>query len=165
MPAQSQGSAEVEARTRELGQELYLLLKSYRPAANERFQDRLMSVLMADTSLRTSLLRFIDVLAALPESGDVRRTADLFREYFRGDYSGLPAFQRLALMAARSPLAPDLALASLARRATRLTASRFIVPPKPDTVADAIQNLEEGNRNVLAGMHPLAPIYLKSTIF
>ena len=122
MPLQSPGSAEVEARTQELGQELHLLLKSYRPAANERFQDELMSVLMADTSLRTSLLRFVDVLAAIPPGGDARRIASLFREYFRGDYSNLPVLQRLALMAAKSPLAPDLALASLARRRITMVA-------------------------------------------
>ena len=148
MPPQSEGSAEVEARTRELGEQLYLLHKSYRPSASERFQSGLMSVLMEDTSLRTSLLRFVDVLAALPESGDAGRTAALFREYFRGDYPSLPVFQRLALMVARSPLVPDLALAFLARRATRLTAGRFIVPPRPDIVANAIQKLGEGNRNV-----------------
>ncbi len=148
MPPQSEGSAEVEARTRELGEQLYLLHKSYRPGASERFQSALMSVLMEDPSLRTSLLRFVDVLAALPESGDAGRTAALFREYFRGDYSSLPVLERLALMVARSPLVPDLALAFLARRATRLTASRFIVPPRPDIVANAIQKLGEGNRNV-----------------
>ena len=95
MPPQLEGSAEIEARTRELGEQLYLLHKSYRPGASERFQSALMSVLMEDTSLRTSLLRFVDVLAALPESGDAGRTAVLFREYFQGDYSSLPILERL----------------------------------------------------------------------
>jgi RHH-type proline utilization regulon transcriptional repressor/proline dehydrogenase/delta 1-pyrroline-5-carboxylate dehydrogenase len=148
MPLPSISPAGVEARTQELGQELYLLLERYQPSANERLQDGLMSALMADASLRTNLLRFIDVLAALPAGGDGQRTADLFREYFRGDYPGLPFLEKLALMAARSAFAPDLALAFLARRATRLTASRFIVPLKADTVAGTIRELGLRDRKV-----------------
>ena len=148
MPPQSTNTAEVEARTQQLGKELFAWMHRYHPSPDQRWRDSLMSALMANTALRTSLMRFVDVLAALPENGDSQRTASLFREYFRRDYPSLPVLERLALMAARSPLAPDLAVAALARRAVRLTASRFIVPMKADSIAGTIQKLAAGDRNV-----------------
>ena len=66
-----------------------------------------MALLMEDTSLRTRLLRFVDVLAALPEDRRGHRTAALFREYFRDKFPGLPRPVRLALAAAKSPHFPD----------------------------------------------------------
>lgn len=138
----------MEARTQELGQQLFELLQGYHPSPKQLVLDGLMSAMMANTPLRTSLMRFVDVLAALPGEGSNERIADLFREYFERDYPALPVLERLALMAARSPLAPDLAVAYLARRAVRLTASRFIVSMKENTVADTIRKLEEGKRGV-----------------
>jgi RHH-type transcriptional regulator, proline utilization regulon repressor / proline dehydrogenase / delta 1-pyrroline-5-carboxylate dehydrogenase len=147
MKTQVINPAEVEARTQELGQQLYRQLRSYHPSTNERLQDWLMALLMEDTSLRTRLLRFVDVLAALPEDRRGHRTAALFREYFRDEFPGLPLPVRLALAAARSPQFPDPILAWSVRHITQLIASPFIVPPGPDTIGQTVQQLGEGGRN------------------
>jgi RHH-type proline utilization regulon transcriptional repressor/proline dehydrogenase/delta 1-pyrroline-5-carboxylate dehydrogenase len=147
MKMQTINPVEVEARTQELGQQLYRHLRGYRPSTNERLQDWLMALLMEDNSLRTRLLRFVDVLAALPEDRRGHRTAALFREYFRAGFPGLPLPVRLALAIARSCRVPDPLLAWSARHITQLIASRFIVPPGPDTIGQTVQQLGEGGRN------------------
>ena len=137
--------AEVEARTQELGRELYRRFQSYRPSTSERLQDWLMGLLIEDHTLRTRLLRFVDVLTALPNDRFGQRTASLFREYFPADGGeNLPLVVRLALTVARSPLIPSPLLDWLAQRATRLTASRFIVSPGSDTVNPSIPPFGKG---------------------
>src|SRR5918999_1248301 len=147
MKTQAINLVEVEARTQELGQRLYRQLRSYHPTTNERLQDWLMALLMEDNSLRTRLLRFVDVLAALPEDRRGHRTAALFREYFRAGFPGLPLPVRLALAIAKACRVPDPLLAWSARHITQLIASRFIVPPGPDTIGQTVQQLGEGGRN------------------
>ena len=139
-------AGEVEARTRELGESLHGQMQAHRPSVGERLQDRLMLLLMEDQTLRTRLLRFVDVLAALDGDRSGRRTAALFREYFGADFRHLPGVTRLALSLARSPLVPSALLAWLTRRGTRLIAGRFIVPPGPDCVSRALGCLEAGGR-------------------
>ena len=68
-PELSSGPAKIEARAQELGLALHQEMQSYRPALRERFQNYLMALLMQDHTLRTRMLRFVDVLAALPEKG------------------------------------------------------------------------------------------------
>ena len=136
----------VESRTRELGGALYGQMEAYHPSVGERLQDRLMLLLMEEQTLRTRLLRFVDVLAALDGDQSGRRTASLFREYFAADFRHLPGVTRLAMSLARSPLVPSTLLAWLTRHGTRLVASRFIVPPGPDCVSRALGRLEAGGR-------------------
>ena len=140
--------AEVEARTQELGRELYRRVQGRRPSTSERLQDRLMVILMQDPKLRTRLLRFIDAAAALPTDRTGRRTASLFREYFQTDFPGLPPAMRLALALAKSRLMPSPLFGWMAREAIRLNASRFIVKPEPNTVYKRLQWLESRSRNV-----------------
>jgi RHH-type proline utilization regulon transcriptional repressor/proline dehydrogenase/delta 1-pyrroline-5-carboxylate dehydrogenase len=137
---------QIEARTQELGRALYDLSEAHRPSLNERVQDRLMVLLMKDHKLRTRLLRFVDVLAALPRDPSGRRTAALFREYFDADFETLPWLLRPVLGAARSPLLPDLLVRKYARFWTRLIASRFIVPRKPGAIEDVLDSLQDGPR-------------------
>lgn len=138
--------APVEARTQEIGQELSQRLAGYRPQPRERVQDRLMVWLMQDATLRTALLRFVDVLAAMHEDRAGHRIAALFREYFQADFAHLPRSLRLGIHAARSSRIPDWLVAWLARRLTALMANRFIVRPGQATMHTALQWLGEHAR-------------------
>jgi RHH-type proline utilization regulon transcriptional repressor/proline dehydrogenase/delta 1-pyrroline-5-carboxylate dehydrogenase len=105
-----------------------------------------MVLLMKDHTLRTRLLRFVDVLAALPSDSGGKHAASLFREYSQADFRHLPTLVRLALGAARSTLFPAPLLDRLARRFTRLMASRFIITPGPDAVAGSVERLQRLGR-------------------
>ncbi len=138
--------AGVESRTQELGRELYAHLQDYRPTISERVQDHVLLLLMEEPSLRTRLLRFVDVLAALSDDRSGRHTAALFREYFRERFPDIPAVFRLGLAAARSPVVPAPLLRWLVMCGTRMVASRFIVEPDEDAVRRALDDLGKWNR-------------------
>jgi len=57
----------IEERTQEIGRRLYGLLREQRSAPSDRVQDWLMVRLMEQPELRTRMLRFVDVMAGLPE--------------------------------------------------------------------------------------------------
>jgi RHH-type proline utilization regulon transcriptional repressor/proline dehydrogenase/delta 1-pyrroline-5-carboxylate dehydrogenase len=137
---------QVEARTQEIGQELARRLAEYRPRLQERLQDRLMVWLMEDAALRTTLLRFVDVLAAMPADRSGHRIASLLREYFRGDFADLPSPLRLCIKAARSSRLPDRLVAWAARRLTELMAHRFIVQSGQTNVTAVLQELDRQHR-------------------
>ena len=126
---------------------LHREMQSCRPALREKFQDYLMDLLMQDHALRTRMLRFVDVLAALPEKGADRETASLFREYFRTNFSNVPLALRLAISAAGSSLIPDSLLTVALRRGTRFAAGNIIVAPGSETVGRTLRDLGKDGRN------------------
>jgi len=137
---------EVEARTQELGRVLHNRVQAHRPTVGERLQDRLMMLFMEDHALRSRVLRYVDVLAALPEDPFGRQTASLFREYFDASFQHLPRWLWPIFGAARSRFIPDPLIRLNALYWTRLIASRFIVPPSTPRIVRTLKNLEEAGR-------------------
>lgn len=123
------GEAELEALTQRIGRELLGQLGRQPEQPLEFLQDRFLSAIAQDATLRTSLLRFVDVLAALDFDRDGHLTARLAREYLDRPVQQLPQpFRTLPALALRAPVPPSLVrLAAL--RATMLVADRFIVEP------------------------------------
>jgi RHH-type proline utilization regulon transcriptional repressor/proline dehydrogenase/delta 1-pyrroline-5-carboxylate dehydrogenase len=137
---------QVEARTQEIGQELDQRLAEYRPRLQERLQDHLMVLLMQDDTLRTTMLRFVDVLAAVHAGRSGHRIASLFREYFQGDFAHLSHSLRLFIRSARWSRLPDRMVAWFARRLTELIARRFIVQSGQANMAAVLQWLDRQHR-------------------
>ncbi|MBI4201847.1 MAG: proline dehydrogenase family protein [Chloroflexi bacterium] len=136
----------LEARTQELGRQLHARTRRYRPSAAERMQDWLFDQLADDPSLRSRLLRFIDVLAALDADRGGRHVKRLFREYFSGPSPRLAWPLRAALAAGRSGVMPPWLLAGAARWAARATASRFIAGQGEEGIRRALAYLEHQDR-------------------
>jgi RHH-type proline utilization regulon transcriptional repressor/proline dehydrogenase/delta 1-pyrroline-5-carboxylate dehydrogenase len=113
----------------------------YRPGLGERVEDWLLTHAVADSHFRTRMLRFLDVLAAFEGPGQSREVARLFREYFGGDFPGIPAPLRSLLSVARSPHVPASVLASASRRSAGVFAGRFITNPSPAGTRDLIDEL------------------------
>ncbi|MBI4300020.1 MAG: bifunctional proline dehydrogenase/L-glutamate gamma-semialdehyde dehydrogenase [Chloroflexi bacterium] len=122
-----QALGQVEARTQELGRALFGRAVRYRPGLTERLQDGLMVRLMEDERLKTRLLRFVDVLAALDFDRDGDYVKRLAREYLGESFPHLPSWMRSALRTALADAVPAFLTAFSARRATRMFAGRFII--------------------------------------
>ncbi len=121
--------AGVEARTQELGVALLNHAARYQPSWGERLQDRLVGLAAAGPSFRSSLLRFVDVLAALDHDRGGRAVKELGLEYFRRPFPHLPLPVRVALAIGNSTAVPAPLYAAAARWTGRLIARRFIAEP------------------------------------
>lgn len=116
---------ETEARTQQLGRLLLARARAYRPSSSERLQDGLM-MLMANETLRSRLLRLVDVLSApglLEQSATVKALA---REYLDRPLPGLPSGLRALFRFGLSPMVPAPLVAWVVRRLIHLIADRFI---------------------------------------
>lgn len=92
----------LEERTQALGRTLLDAMNRHRPGLDEQVEDWLLTHELAETSFRTRLLRFLDVLAAFEGTGTADEVQDLFHEYFAGDFPGLPRPLRWLVRLARN---------------------------------------------------------------
>jgi len=125
----------VEARTQAIGRDLIAAIQRQPERPMDWLQDRFLVAIAEDETLRTSLLRFIDVLAALDFDRGGELTARLAREYLQRPLSRLPAPFRLIAEMARSAPAPARLIRLAAVRATTAIADRFIVEPGERSMA------------------------------
>ncbi|MBI4286710.1 MAG: proline dehydrogenase family protein, partial [Chloroflexi bacterium] len=141
-----QATSRVESLTQELGSRLYGFVREYHPSRRERRQDWLMGQLSRDPALKTRLLRFMDVLAALDFDTDGTHVKKLFREYFGGPFPRSSPWLRLLLFAGRQRLASCRVVAGAARAALYGIASRFMVGHDAEAVFDALAYLGREGR-------------------
>jgi RHH-type proline utilization regulon transcriptional repressor/proline dehydrogenase/delta 1-pyrroline-5-carboxylate dehydrogenase len=118
-------AAQVEARTRRYGREIFARLRRPGPVpfSPAWFDERLMEASMGDEAVKVQLFRFIDVLPQLHSPDAIARH---LREYFTEAADRLPAWLRLAVrwLPQRGPLAQLVAW--LARRSAERLARKFI---------------------------------------
>lgn len=130
-PGSDADEGNLEARTQTIGRALTAALRRQPQQPLEVLQDRFLTAIAQDATLRSSLLRFVDVLAALDFDRQGELTARLAREYLQRPAQRLPPpFRTLSRLALRAPVPPEL-LRAAALRATMLIADRFIVAPGP----------------------------------
>jgi hypothetical protein len=138
--------ANIEARTRQIGRALLAEMGRYRPGVAERAEDWLLTHAVADPHFRTRMLRFLDVLAAFEDPRQADEVARLFREYFSGDFPGVPAPLRALLALGRASFVPAPVIAGAARKGAGIFASRFITNPSSGGTRHLIEELAELNR-------------------
>lgn len=137
----------IEARTEELSNRLFALSREYRPGFAERRQDWLMDQMARDPVLRSRVLRFVDVLAALDFDRDSRELKKLFREYFAGPFPRALLFLRFLLLAGRQPAMPARLLSLVSRGMVYALASRFIAGTGPAAIPGILEYLEKQGRS------------------
>lgn len=118
----------LEGRVQQLGRALLGQARAYRPTPSERFQDWVMLLATREPTFRNSLLRFVDVLAALDFDSKGSHLKRLAREYFARPLPRLPPALKLTLALAPH-LLPAPLVAYLARGFTSLIARRFVAAP------------------------------------
>lgn len=133
--------ANIEARTREIGRSLLAAMGRYRPGAGERIEDWLLTRALADPHFRTRALRFLDVLAAFDGPGHSAATARLFREYFAGEFPGIPRPLRWLLRVGRGRYVPAPVVAVAAHRSAQVFAGRFITDPSSAGTRELMDHL------------------------
>ena len=138
--------ASIEARTREIGRSLLTEMERYRPGVAEHAEDWLLTHAVADPHFRTRMLRFLDVLAAFEDPRQAEDVARLFREYFSGDFPGVPLPLRFLLALGRASFVPAPVIAGASRKGAGIFASRFITDPSPGGTRDLIEELGALNR-------------------
>ena len=131
----------VEARTREIGREIFALARRGGDGAGEGWLDRMMMEWgMRDERVKAQLFRFIDVLPAL---ADPRQISGHLREYLGTvrERRPLGAGRAVGWMPAEGLLGRGLAKLALSN--TRRMARRFIAGSNLDEALKAIRSLRE----------------------
>lgn len=132
----------IEARTQELGRELFRESQARQPSLLQRrwWEERLMSWTMQDEALKTQLFRFVDVLPMLGASDAV---AGHLREYLDQSAGGAPWLMNAAVNLAQQSSLVQHALATLARFGAGDYARRFIAG---ENVQEVLQTAREQRR-------------------
>ena len=135
----------VEARTLELGRQVWSQLHRRQPSVFERrwWDDRILGVAMADESVKVQMFRFVDVLPRLRSHQDVTRH---LQEYFEEIREHLPWAVELVKFGVEH-LRPDSvlsrALAYNARRNAARMAQRFIAGSNVSEILAAVTALRK----------------------
>ncbi|MBI2848241.1 MAG: bifunctional proline dehydrogenase/L-glutamate gamma-semialdehyde dehydrogenase, partial [Chloroflexi bacterium] len=136
----------LETLTQELGGNLLKLARRRRPALRESLQDWLMEQMTRDPVLKSRLLRFMDVVAALDFDRDGEHRQRLFREYFGGLFLHSSAFLRALFFWGRHGFMPRPLVGSISRAAIGTIAKRFIVGDDRRSVLEKLAYLERHGR-------------------
>lgn len=132
-------SSRLEARTKEIGRELFAELRRgtslWRPSA---WDDRLMTFALGDPVLKVQLFRFVDALPMLRSDAETRRH---LLEYLAEADEHVPWWLSIPLDLAPDGRATDAILASLARAGAMRMASRFIAGSTPAEAARTVVQL------------------------
>jgi RHH-type proline utilization regulon transcriptional repressor/proline dehydrogenase/delta 1-pyrroline-5-carboxylate dehydrogenase len=135
--------ARVEARTQEIGEEVWKSLHRRQPSLFERrwWDDRILGVAMADESVKVQMFRFVDVLPRLKSHQEITRH---LQEYFDEIREKMPWAVELVKFGIEH-LRPDSvlsrALAYNARRNASRMAQRFIAGSNVGEVFQAVNAL------------------------
>ena len=130
----------LEARTQAIGQELFAAAKRHHAhlSALNRWTSQVLSWCLADPTLKSNVLRFIDVLPSLRSPHEIARHV---REYFPTTNLRLPAALRLGAQLARPGLLTHGALASIIRQLVEQLARQFIAQSTPEGATRVIHAL------------------------
>jgi RHH-type proline utilization regulon transcriptional repressor/proline dehydrogenase/delta 1-pyrroline-5-carboxylate dehydrogenase len=141
--ARSRGlaAAALEQRTREIGRELFDRIgRGPRPWQRGWWDDRIVAATLADPLVRVQLFRFIDVLPALNHPDTIRRHLG---EYLAEAGERVPLWLRLALGLAPPGTVRAQWLASAARTAAGLMATKFIAGSTPEEARQTVEALRK----------------------
>ena len=135
-PPAADASSAVEARTREIGRELFDRVTADREAffTADRWTALLFTWALGMDEARLQLFRFVDALPALRDDAEVARH---FREYFAGRTVPFAQLLRLGLGLTRSGWLGEKVVAAVLRRTVRHLARRFIAGNTPDDAVRA----------------------------
>ncbi|MBI4304646.1 MAG: proline dehydrogenase family protein [Chloroflexi bacterium] len=146
MEMNSDAAERVEALAEELSARLWEAAQKYQPSSREKYQDWLMEQMSRDSVLKTRLLRFIDVIAALDFDHRGILVKRLFREYFSGNFPLSSWLLRALFSFCRQPFMPARLVSSISRSAMLALADRFIAGPDIQSILDTIADLEKRGR-------------------
>ena len=142
MIVESNSPDAIEARTHEIGRNLWSQLERTTPSIFERrwWDDRILSWAMGDESVKVQMFRFVDVLPMLKDHQSITRH---LHEYFDEVRSHLPWAMRLMTDSASSNSLMSRALAYNARSNATSMARRFIAGTSSDEVLESVERLRE----------------------
>ena len=127
-----------ENRLIELGRELLDRARKEQ-SRKERWFEKILGPFLDNEALRVQVLRFIDVLPALTDRGEVARH---LREYFTSDGFGRPALRQWAMELA---LGNDKLATALVHRCLALVAGRYIVGADYHEALAVIRSLRDNH--------------------
>lgn len=130
----------LEARTQAIGRELFAAATREHAhlSVPNRWTAKVLSWCLDDPALKSSVLRFIDVLPSLQDPREIARHV---REYFPSKNLRLPAALRLGSSLAGPGLLTRGALACVIHQLTEQVARQFIARAVPDEAARVMQDL------------------------
>jgi len=134
------GPQEIEARAQRIGRELLAGAKrahSHFSVLN-RWTEEVLSWCVGDTSVKSEVLRLVDVLPSLHGS---RQVAGHVREYFPRTMTRLPLALRLGATLARPGLLTAPAVAAVVRQLVERVARQFIAESQPENIHHVIRAL------------------------
>ena len=131
----------VEDLTQSLGRELFTLAQSKAQAVIRPFWWKEKAILWfaKDDSLRTQMLRFVDVFPALQTIEEKKRH---IREYFIQGLERTPLIFRIADGLSQFPVGARV-VAFVAKQAVKSIGQHFLVGPTPEEVLLAIKEMQE----------------------
>ncbi len=136
-------ASRLEARTKEIGRELFAELRRgtslWRPSA---WDDRFMTFALGDPVLKVQLFRFVDALPMLRTDAEIRRH---LLEYLAEAHEHVPLWLSLPLDVAPAGRTTDAILARIARAGAMRMASRFIAGSTPAEAARTVLKLRRQN--------------------
>ena len=133
--------ADLEARTRAIGRELFDAVGRGPSILNRGWwDDRMMALTMGDARVKVQLFRFIDALPALTSDESVGRH---LREYLGQADEFVPRFLKLGVGLAPVGSLRGKALADLARRSATHMAHRFIAGSTPAEAFETVKALRK----------------------
>ncbi len=135
-------AASVEARTRQIGREIFHAIANDRSGQHSQFDDRLMRMTMDNPRIKVQLFRFVDALPSLRGDSSVRRHLD---EYLAEAEDHLPGWMKMLLALAPSATLGDALVSRLARSSAAKMARRFIAGASPREALTSILALRSRN--------------------
>ncbi|MBN1587832.1 MAG: proline dehydrogenase family protein [Candidatus Omnitrophica bacterium] len=135
-------SADIEKRTKEIGQELIEAARKHQRHAGvlARVTDQVLAWCFSNPEIKPSVLRFVDVLPSLNSSKEV---LEHLKEYFPSREKHLPSALKAGLAVSRPSLLTGAAASALTRKGVEQMAARFIAEESEDEVLPSLRSLEK----------------------
>ena len=129
----------LEARTREIGEEIFSLMKDEIPSvfSKDLWQGKLLDFTMQDETFKLNLFRFIDLLPAIKND---KKLIGYLEEYFEGSGNNIPATLQWGLKGAGIPLISTLS-GNILRRNIEGFARGMIVDITGNSLEKAISKM------------------------
>lgn len=136
----TQAQRDIEERTQAIGRELFAAAKREHAHLStlNRQAAQVLNWCLSDANVKSSVLRFIDVLPSLQTPKAIARH---MLDYFPASDSRLPQALRFGAQLARPGLLTQGALAAAVRAMATQVASQFIAEAHPEAAAKAIETL------------------------
>lgn len=130
----------IEVQTQRIGRELVAEARSAHAhfSVLNRWTEEVLSWCVGDPSVKSAVLRLVDVLPSLHGSREVARH---LREYFPRSATRLPVALRLGASLARPGLPTAPAVAAVVRQLVERVAAQFIAESQPEHIRHVIREL------------------------